>query len=156
MSDRIEKSITLRAPVERVWRALTDHEQFNAWFGVGLDGPFGVGKTVQGPILGTCGGSHDTPSDTRIVMRCTVVAMEKPRLFSWRWHPYAIDPAADYTAETPTLVEFHLGAEGAGTRLTVVESGFDALPAARRDLAFRMNENGWGKQLENLGNHVDA
>ena len=148
MSDRIEKHIELSAPMERVWQALTDHEAFGTWFRVKLDGPFIVGEASTGHI------AH--PGYEHLKWEAQVVAMERPRRFAFTWHPYAIDPAADYTAETPTLVEFHLGAEGAGTRLTMVESGFDALPAARRDLAFRMNENGWGKQLENLGNHVDA
>jgi uncharacterized protein YndB with AHSA1/START domain len=147
MSDRIEKSIDLSASVERVWQALTDHAEFGEWFRVKLDGPFAVGETSRGHI--TYPGYEHLPWEAK------VVAMERPRLFSFTWHPYAIDPAADYSGEAPTLVEFRLDPIAGGTRLTVVESGFDKVPAHRRNEAMRMNEGGWAEQVKNIKAHVE-
>jgi uncharacterized protein YndB with AHSA1/START domain len=147
MTDRIEKTIELKAPVERVWRALTDHVEFGAWFRVKLDGPFAPGETSTGHIAYS-GYDH-------FVWEAKVVAMERPRLFSFTWHPYAIDADTDYSGETPTLVAFTLEPIAAGTRLSVVESGFDALPAHRRALALRMNEGGWATQMGNIQAHVE-
>ena len=147
MTDRIEKTIELKAPVERVWRALTDHSEFGGWFRVKLDGPFALGETSKGRIA--------YPGYEHLIWEAKVAAMERPRLFSFTWHPYAVDADADYSGETPTLVAFTLEPIAQGTRLTVVESGFDALPAHRRALALRMNEGGWATQMENIQAHVE-
>jgi uncharacterized protein YndB with AHSA1/START domain len=147
-TDRIEKTIVLRATPTRVWRALTTAAEFGAWFRVKLDGEFAPGRTIRGPIT--------YPGYEHVVMEVLVERMEPERLFSYRWHPYAIDPAADYSAEPTTLVEFRLEPVAEGTRLTVVESGFDRLPATRRDEAFRMNEGGWAEQTGNIERHVAA
>ena len=147
MTDRIEKTIDLKAPIERVWRALTDHREFGEWFRVSLDAPFAVGGASTG---------HMTyPGYEHLQWRATVTRIEARRLFAFTWHPYAIDPTADYSGETPTLVEFRLEPIPDGTRLTVTESGFDRLPPERRDLAFRMNERGWGMQIANIQSHVE-
>jgi uncharacterized protein YndB with AHSA1/START domain len=147
MSDRIEKVIELEAPIEKVWRALADHEQFGAWFRVKLDGPFAAGEVSRG---------HMTyPGYEHLAWEARVVAMEEPRLFSFTWHPYAVDPDKDYSGETPTLVEFRLEPVAGGTRLTLVESGFDALPEERREEAMRMNEGGWIQQVGNIKDHVE-
>jgi uncharacterized protein YndB with AHSA1/START domain len=148
MSDRIEKQIEIKAPVSRVWRAVTDYREFGAWFRVALEAPFVAGKEARGRIL--------YPGKDHLVMTVTVQRIEPERLFSFTWHPYAIDPNTDYSAEPPTLVEFILEPAANGTRLTVVESGFDALPAHRRDLAFRMNDGGWAIQVQNIAQHVAA
>jgi uncharacterized protein YndB with AHSA1/START domain len=147
MSDRIEKVIDLRAPVSRVWRALTDHQEFGAWFRVRLDGPFVPGQVSRGNIT--------YPGYEHVRWEAVVQAMEPERRFSFTWHPYAVDPKADYGQEPPTLVEFTLEPIPTGTRLRIVESGFDRLPAHRRDEAFRMNEGGWSAQAENIARHVD-
>jgi uncharacterized protein YndB with AHSA1/START domain len=147
MTDRIEKSIAIAAPVERVWRALTDHEEFGAWFRVKLDGPFALGEVSRGRI--TYAGYEHLKWEAR------VVAMEAPRLFAFTWHPYAVDPDRDYSAEPQTRVEFRLEPAGGGTNLTVVESGFDALPAERRDEALRMNTGGWETQMKNVKAHAE-
>src|SRR5258706_818272 len=133
-SDRIEKQILLRAPKPRVWRALTDAGEFGAWFGVKLEGQFAVGESIRGKI------TH--PGYDHLTMEVTVERMEREELFSFRWHPYAVDPKVDYSSEPTTLVEFRLEASPDGTELTVVESGFDNVPAARRAEAFRMNSQG--------------
>jgi uncharacterized protein YndB with AHSA1/START domain len=146
MDDRIEKRIELNAPVSRVWQALTDHREFGAWFRVALEGPFVPGQEVRGRIT--------WPGAEHLTMTATVQRMESERLFSFTWHPYAIDLTADYSAEPPTLVEFTLEAIPDGTLLTVTESGFAALPAHRRDLAFRMNEQGWSIQIQNISQHL--
>jgi uncharacterized protein YndB with AHSA1/START domain len=146
MDDRIEKRIELKAPVSRVWQALTDHREFGAWFRVALEGPFVPGQEVRGRIT--------WPGAEHLTMTATVQRMESERLFSFTWHPYAIDLAVDYSAEPPTLVEFTLEAIPDGTLLTVTESGFAALPAHRRDLAFRMNEQGWSIQIQNISQHL--
>ena len=145
-TDRIEKEIVLRAPRARVWRAITDSREFGAWFRVALEGPFVVGESVKGKIT-FAGYEH-------LAMEVLVERMEPERLFSYRWHPYAIDSKVDYTDEPTTLVEFRLEEAPGGTRLQIVESGFDRLPRHRRDEAFRMNEAGWQGQLENVRQHV--
>ena len=145
-TDRIEKTIQLRAPLSRVWRALTDAGEFGQWFRVSLTGQFAVGATVRGHIL--------YPGYEHLKMEVVVERMDAERLFSFRWHPAAIDPNADYSAEPTTLVEFRLEETAVGTRLTVVESGFDRIPASRRDEAFRMNEGGWEEQMKNVEQYV--
>ncbi len=145
-TDRIEKQIELKAPPSRVWRALTDHQEFGAWFGVNLESPFVPGQSTQGNI------TH--PGYEHLVMEVVVQKMEAEQRFSFHWHPYAVDPSVDYSSETPTLVEFTLEPTGDGTLLRVTESGFDALPQARRDEAFRMNEGGWSAQITNIENYV--
>ena len=146
MVDRIEMRIELKAPVSRVWRALTDHREFGAWFRVALEGPFVAGQQVRGRIT--------WPGAEHLTMTLTVQRMEPERLFSFTWHPYAIDPAVDYSSEPVTLVEFTLEAIPGGTLLTVVELGFAALPAHRRDEAFRMNDQGWSIQVQNISQHL--
>ena len=147
MNDRIEKSIELAAPVSRVWRALTDYREFGEWFRVELEGPFVPGQTSRGRIT--------YPGFEHVTMQVTVQKMEHERLFSYTWHPYAIDPKVDYSHEPPTLVEFALEKIPSGTRLTVIESGFDKIPVARRATAFTANEGGWTKQMELIQKYVE-
>jgi uncharacterized protein YndB with AHSA1/START domain len=145
-SDRIEKRIELKAPVARVWRALADYREFGEWFRVKLEGPFVAGKTVRGTVT--------WPGYEHLVWEAVVQGIEPERLFSFTWHPYAIDPKVDYSKETPTLVEFRLEAVEGGTRLLLTESGFDKVPAARRDEAFLRNDGGWTQQMKNIETHV--
>jgi uncharacterized protein YndB with AHSA1/START domain len=145
-TDRIEKTVVLRAPRSRVWRAITNAEEFGSWFGVKLEGGFSPGARVTGRIT--------IPGYEHVVMDVTVERVEPERLFSYRWHPYAIEPGVDYSGEPTTLVEFRLEEVTEGTRLTVTESGFDRIPAARRAEAFRMNDQGWTGQLKNIERHV--
>ena len=147
MSDRIEKTIEINAAVSRVWRALTDYREFGNWFRVKLEGPFIVGEVARGHI------TH--PGYEHIRMEAVIQRIEPLRLFSFTWHPYAIDPSVDYSGEPSTLVEFTLEEIATGTRLRVVESGFDKIPAHRRAEAFRMNEGGWEHQMQNIARHVD-
>lgn len=147
MTDRIEKSIDIAAPIERVWRALTDFEEFGQWFRVKLEGPFVLGEASLGQMT--------YPGYEHLKWEVRVVAMEAPRLFAFTWHPYAVDPNRDYSAEPQIRVEFRLEPAGEGTRLTVVESGFDALPADRRDEALRSNTDGWEEQMRNVKAHVE-
>ncbi|HUF11558.1 MAG TPA: SRPBCC family protein [Longimicrobiales bacterium] len=141
-TDRIEKQVMLEAPRARVWRALTDVSQFNQWFGVSLTAPFAPGAEVSGRI--------NIRNLEHVTMTIWIETMEPERFFSFRWHPYAIEPGVDYSAEPTTLVTFTLEDAPGGTRLTIVESGFDAIPASRREAAFRMNEKGWAGQAENI------
>jgi uncharacterized protein YndB with AHSA1/START domain len=145
-TDRIEKQIVLRAPRSRVWRALTTTAEFNQWFGVQLAGTFAPGARMRGPITHK-GYEH-------LTMDLVVDRMEPETLFSWRWHPYAVEPGQDYSTEEPTLVVFELKDVPEGTLLRVVESGFDKVPADRRELAYRSNEGGWTIQVENIARHV--
>jgi uncharacterized protein YndB with AHSA1/START domain len=147
-SDRIEKQILIHAPRSRVWRALTDAGEFGTWFRVRLEGPFVPGQRVAGRI------TH--PGYEHVTLEVTVERMDAERLFSYRWHPYAVDPKVDYSVEPATLVEFRLQDAKDGTLLTVVESGFDRIPAHRRDEAFRMNSGGWAAQVENIRRHVEG
>jgi uncharacterized protein YndB with AHSA1/START domain len=145
-TDRIEKKLFLRAPRTRVWKALADARQFGAWFGVEFQGAFQPGARLEGRLT-IKGYDH-------LTMEVMVERVEPERLFSYRWHPYAVDPKMDYSGEPTTLVEFQLEEKDGGTQLTVVESGFDGIPAARRDEAFRMNDHGWTAQLKNIERHV--
>jgi uncharacterized protein YndB with AHSA1/START domain len=147
-TDRIEKTVVLRAPVSRVWRAIADAQEFGLWFRVKLEGSFEPGATLRGQI------TH--PGYEHVTMEMTIERMEPERLFSYRWHPYAVEPGVDYASEPTTLVEFRLQPVGGGTRLTVVESGFDRIPLARRDEAFRMDDAGWTEQIQNIARHVGA
>jgi len=148
MSDRIEKTIDLKAPVDRVWRAVSDHREFGAWFQVALEGPFVTGQEVRGRIL--------YPGYEHVTWKAKVVAIEPLQRLAFTWHPYGVDPDIDYDQETPTLVEFRLEPIATGARLTVVESGFDKVPAHRREEAFRMNDGGWTQQVRNIQAHVDS
>jgi uncharacterized protein YndB with AHSA1/START domain len=148
MTDRIERTVQLKAPVERVWRALTDHREFGDWFRVKLDGPFAPGAEATGRI------TH--PGYEHVIWRARIKEITPHSLFSFTWHPYAVDAEVDYAKETPTLVEFRLEPAAGGTRLTIVESGFDNLPAHRREAALRMNGGGWTQQVQNIKAHVDA
>jgi uncharacterized protein YndB with AHSA1/START domain len=146
MDNKIEKRIELNAPIARVWRALTDYREFGEWFRVALEGPFIVGQATRGHIT--------WPGYEHLVWEAVVQKMEPERLFSFNWHPYAVDPAVDYSSEPPTLVEFRLEKTATGTLLIVTESGFENVPAHRRAEAFRMNDNGWAQQMKNIETHV--
>ncbi len=148
-TDRIERSIVINAPRARVWRALTNAEEFGSWFGVDLKGKtFAPEQRVQGPIT-IEGYEH-------IVFDVIVERVEPERLFSYRWHPFPIDPNIDYEKEQRTVVTFTLDDAGDGTLLTVVESGFDKVPPERRFEAFRMNSLGWEGQMDNIQRHATA
>ena len=149
-SDRIEKRIELKAPVSRVWRALTDYREFGEWFRVKIDGPFVAGQFSRGQIT--------YPGYEHVKWEALIRKMEPERLFSFTWaHPKSIEKAEyspDYSGEPTTLVEFRLEKTPTGTLLTIVESGFDKLPADRRLKVFRGNESGWTEQLKNIENYV--
>lgn len=145
-TDRIEKRMELKAPVSRVWRALTDYREFGEWFRLKLDGPFVVGQVSRGHIL------H--PGYEHVKWEAVVEKMDPERYFSFTWHPYAIEPDKDYSKEASTLVEFRLEKTAAGTLLVLTESGFDKLPSNRRDEALRNNDGGWTAQMKNIENYV--
>jgi uncharacterized protein YndB with AHSA1/START domain len=145
-TDRIEKEIVIKAPVKRVWRALTDSGEFGEWFRVKLTSPFSVGKRVSGAIL------H--PGFEHLAWNATIEEMVPERLFSWRWHPHAIDPKKDYSHEPTTLVVFELSEVPGGTLLKVTESGFDGIPLERRQNAYRGNSEGWAIQVGNVERYV--
>ena len=146
-TDRIEKKVVLKAPQSRVWRALADSGEFGKWFGMTLDGSFQVGKKIGGSI---------TYKGTPVRVEITPEKIEPETRFSYRWHPFALDPKADYSGEPMTLVEFRLAESPEGTLLTVVESGFDRIPQARHDEAFRMNDGGWTAQVRNIQRYVEG
>ena len=146
MENSIEKRIELKAPVARIWRALTDHREFGEWFGVNLEGPFVPGRQSVGRIV--------IPGYEHVEWKAMVKEMQPEKLFSFTWHPYAVEPNVDYSKEEPTLVEFRLQPTQGGTLLTITESGFDKIPAHRRMEALRMNNGGWEEQSRNILGHV--
>lgn len=146
-TDRIERKILLRAPRSRVWRALSDAKEFGDWFGVDFKGKaFAAGKSLQGQIT--------YPGYEHLVMEVFVERVVPERLLSWRWHPAAIDTAVDYSQEPTTLVVFEIEDGEGGVMLSLVESGFDKIPAERRATAFRMNSSGWDEQMKNIEKHT--
>jgi uncharacterized protein YndB with AHSA1/START domain len=148
-TDRVVKTIVLKAPRERVWQAITDSSRFGVWFGVEIDGPFVAGKEATGRMTATQVDAdvakHQEPG-RGLPWRATVDRIEPMTLFSFYWHPYAIDPATDYSKEPMTLVTFELQDAEGGILLTITESGFERLPAARRVQALKSNDIGWGHQ----------
>jgi uncharacterized protein YndB with AHSA1/START domain len=145
-TDRIQKEIVLRAPRSRVWKAITDAQEFGKWFGVKLEGPFIQGKTSHGQIT--------YPGYEHLELEAVVQKIEPETLFSFTWHPNAHDPKVDYSKEPATLVEFRLEEVPGGTRLRVTESGFDKVPITRRAEAFERNSQGWAGQMKNIARHV--
>ena len=145
-TDRIEKKILLRAPRQRVWRALSDSTEFGIWFGMKFDGPFAPGRTMRAVIVPTKVSPEIAKLQKQyegLVYEITIEAMEPERRFSFRWHPNAVDRGVDYSAEPTTLVVFALEEVADGMMLTITESGFDKIPLARRAKAFTDNEQGW-------------
>jgi len=145
-TDRIEKRFEVSAKRSRVWRAISDANEFGAWFGMKLDRPFTAGATVFGRLTIT-GYEH-------ISLEMQVQRIEPEGYFAYRWHPYPMNPKVDYSAEPTTLVEFRLEETAGGTAVTITESGFDRLPSTRRAEAFRMNEAGWTGQSKKLASYV--
>ena len=153
-TDRIEKRVVLRAPLDPVWRAVSDADEFGRWFGVRFDGPFIAGSSVTAAIAPTT--VDDVVAErqephTGVKSIWQIVAVEPQRRFAYRWHPFAIDPGPeyeDYDQEPTTLVEFTLAETPDGVLLTIVESGFDAIPEARRAASFEANSEGWAIQTD--------
>src|ERR1700688_4374220 len=146
-TDRIERKILLKAPLSRVWRALSDAKEFGDWFGVDFKGKtFVAGKPVEGQIT--------YPGYEHIVMELFIERVVPEGCLSWRWHPAAIDPAVDYSQEPTTLVVFELEEVEGGVMLSVVESGLDKIPLERRATVLRLNSSGWDAQMENVKKHV--
>jgi uncharacterized protein YndB with AHSA1/START domain len=156
-TDRIEKNVLLRAPRDRVWNAISDATQFGAWFGVELDGPFLAGSRVAGRIVPTRVDPEVAAMQepyTGMAFECTVERIEPMNLFSFRWHPFAVEPGVDYSGEPTTLVTFELEDAAGGTRLKITESGFDRIPLERRAKAFAANDGGWTKQAELIAKYL--
>jgi uncharacterized protein YndB with AHSA1/START domain len=148
LSDRIERKILLKAPRSQVWQALANAEAFGQWFGVDLKGKrFVAGERTQGQIT--------YPGYEHLVWDVLVERVEPERVFSFRWHPYAVEPQTDYSQESETRVQFELEDMGGGTLLKVVESGFNDIPEARRLKAFRMDSRGWDEQMANIEEYLN-
>lgn len=157
MENRIEKRTILKAPLDRVWDALTDSQQFGIWFGMVLDGPFVAGQPISGRI-------HPTQVDAEVAkmqepysgmpVSWVIDRIEPKRLFSMRWHPFAIDPKVDYSDEPMTLITFTLKETSEGLELSVTETGFENIPAHRRAEALKANAGGWAKQMELVAAYV--
>jgi uncharacterized protein YndB with AHSA1/START domain len=145
-TDRIEKEIVVHAPRTKVWRALTDFREFGKWFQAEMKDPFVPGAVSKGRIT--------YPGYEHLTVEMRVERMEPEHLFSWRWHPYAVDPKQDYSNEPTTLIVFELEEISEGTRIKVAESGFDNIPIERRSEAFRMNSQGWAEQVQNIARYV--
>ncbi|WLI31314.1 SRPBCC family protein [Pseudomonas rhodesiae] len=145
--DRIERKILLNASRKKVWDALTDAEQFGQWFGIALKGKaFVEGETVEAPIT--------YPGYEHVIWKARIERILPQTLFSFRWHPFAVDDTIDYEKENPTLVEFTIEDHAPGILLRVVESGFNEIPDARRQKAFKMNSRGWDEQMGNIENFL--
>ena len=158
-TDRIVRKILLRAPRERVWNAISDSRQFGTWFGAEFNDAFTPGKSVDGKIVGTKVdaqiAARQQPNAGR-VFEFAIDRVEPQRLFSYRWHPYAVEPGIDYSKEPMTLVIFELEDAPEGTMLTVTESGFDRIPLERRAKAFERNGEGWTMQVTLIGKYLAA
>jgi uncharacterized protein YndB with AHSA1/START domain len=156
-TDRIEKKILLSAPRAQVWRALTDAREFGHWFGVRLDGPFVAGATVRGLITPTAVDADVAKAQEPYAgkpFEVTVERIEPERVFSFRWHPYAIEAGVDYSDEPTTLIVFSLEEVPGGIMLTVTESGFDRVPLARRSEAFTANSEGWTMMVKMIEKYL--
>ena len=158
-TDRIEKRVQLRAPLDRVWRAISEAEEFGRWFGVRFDGPFVAGTSVTASITGTTVDDEVAKrQEPHAGVKSTwqVVAVEPQQRFAYRWHPFAVDPDTDYDREPTTLVEFTLSETPDGVLLTITESGFDAIPEARRSASFEANAEGWAIQADLVRRYAEG
>ena len=156
-TDRIEKSILLKTSLARAWRALSDSTEFGTWFGMSFTGPFAPGAIMRGVIVPTTMNAEVAKAQQPyegIPFDITIEQMEPERLFSFRWHPGAVDPGIDYSLEPTTLVEFTLQEAGGGVLLTVIETGFDRIPLSRRAKAFASNEDGWSMAVTLIEEYV--
>jgi uncharacterized protein YndB with AHSA1/START domain len=156
-TDRIEKNVLLRAPLHRIWRALSDSAEFGAWFGMKFDGPFTPGASINGVIVPTTVDPEVAKAQKPyegLPVEIVIERMEPERVFSFRWHPGAVEPGIDYAAEPTTLVVFSLEETASGVMLTVTESGFDSIPLERRAKAFTANEQGWGMVMKLIEAYV--
>jgi uncharacterized protein YndB with AHSA1/START domain len=145
-TDRIEKTVVLRAPRSTVWRALSTPDAFGEWFGVRLSGSFAPGAHLRGKVT--------QPGYENYPFEITIEHVEPDHLLSWRWHPNAVDPKVDYSTEPQTFVTFEIQDAPGGTQFRVVESGFDAIPASRRREAYQGNEKGWAMQIEAINQYI--
>lgn len=146
--DRIERKVLLNASRKKVWEALTDAEQFGSWFGIALKGKtFVAGQTLEAPIT--------YPGYEHVIWKAKIERILPQTLFSFWWPPFAVEKGIDYDQETPTLVEFTIEDRAPGSLLRVVESGFDAVPQARRQKAFKMNSRGWDEQMGNIETYLN-
>ncbi len=158
-TDRIEKHVFLAAPMSRVWRAISDPQEFGSWFGMKIDGSFTPGAKLTGFIVGTKVDEEVAKAQKQhegLPFHILIEQVQPNRLFSYRWHPFAIDRNKDYSQEPTTLVEFKLEETAGGVNLTIVESGFDQIPLERRAKAFEANSGGWGKQIELIQKYLAA
>ena len=158
-TDRIEKTILLRASLNKVWNALADSKAFGTWFGVRFDDPFEPGKPVHGVLVGTACDEDVAKMQKQhegIAFDITIERMDVLKLFSFRWHPFAIEPGIDYSAEPTTLVTFELEETPDGVMVRVTESGFDRIPLERRAKAFTANEAGWALMVQVFGKYVSS
>lgn len=144
----ITKIVDLKAPVSSVWRAVTDHREFGAWFRVELYEPFVVGKETRGHIT--------YPGHEGVEWVSVTERMEPERVFAFSWHPNAVDPETDYSAEAKVVVEFTLEPTPDGTRLTITETGYDQIPEPRRLEALRSNQEGWNIQAGHIADYVEG
>ena len=157
-TDRIQKQILLRAPRGRVWRALTDHREFGSWFGMRYDGPFTPGAKIRATIVPTTVDAEVARRQQKFEgtsFEIMIDRMEPERVFSFRWHPGAVEPSVDYSSEPTTLVVFELKEAPDGVLLTVTESGFDRIPLARRAKAFKGNEEGWAMVVKLIEKYLE-
>ena len=149
--DRIQKQVLLKAPRERVWRALSEADRFGTWFGVRFDGPFVEGERLTGTIAPTQVDDQVAKMQSPYEgtpFEWVIEKIEPMRRIAFRWHPFGIDKTIDYSGEPMTLIVFELRDATEGILLTVTESGFDKLPPERRAKAFGANEGGWTHQMQ--------
>jgi uncharacterized protein YndB with AHSA1/START domain len=156
-TDRIEKKILLHATRERVWKAISEAEQFGAWFGVAFDGSFVGGARLTGRIVPTA----VDPNIAKLQephagkpFEFSVDRIEPMQRISFRWHPFAVETGVDYSNEPTTLIVFELHEAEGGTLLTISETGFDQIPLARRAAAFKANDGGWAMQTTLIAKYL--
>lgn len=148
MPNHIESDVVIDAPIDQVWHAVANNAGISGWFGTRFDDPFVAGQTAHGTVV--------YPGYEGLKLEIDIEQIREPELFSFRWHSHAADPEQDYSAEPKNLVEFRLRPADGGTRVTVRESGFDAMPADRAADAYAAHTEGWPMQLGKLAEHLTA
>jgi uncharacterized protein YndB with AHSA1/START domain len=156
--ERIVKNVIIRAPRERVWKALTDSQEFGRWFGAQFDGPFVAGRSVRGRIAPSEVATPEEIASHPYLGKPMVFQIERiepPHRFSYRWQPLEGRDNPETFNGPSTLVEFTLDETNEGTRLTVTESGFSSIPTARRKSAYESHEGGWSVQVQRVRVHIE-